>query len=161
VSEASGNPAYDRVKNVAAHEAKAVPDAADEQTLAGERAHQVEQRKAKTAALRAEEAEERHAAALDRRIDVLQKKLDLRENELRELLPRNAELEQAKRNADANSRLSLSAVSVGGLLASISSLLPVRWNYISGAFGAAMLISGLTLSCVTHRSGWPSKEDRP
>ena len=158
MSAADGSPSFDRVKSVASHDASTTPDDPDEQTLAGEQAHLKEaQKKAKTAALRAEEAEEKHVSALNRRIDVLQNKLDLREEEVHELLPRNAELEQARRNATINSGLSLTAISIGGVLASISSLLPTPFSYISGSFGAAMLIGGLTVSWVTHRFGWPSK----
>jgi chromosome segregation ATPase len=137
VSSAGEDDAYARLKNVASLDAQAAPDVPDEQTLAGELAHEAERKKAKTAALRAEEAEEKHVAALNRRIHVLQTKLDLREDELRELLPRNAELEQARSNATINGGLSLSAVSVGGMLASVSSLFPVPLGYISGGFGAA------------------------
>jgi hypothetical protein len=158
VSAADGNLGVDRVKSVAAHDAQTAPDAPDEQTLAGERAHDKARRKAKTAALRAEVAEEEHVAALNRRIDVLQKKLDLREDELQVLLPRNAELEQAYRNASINGGLSLTAISAGGVLTSISSLLPTPFSYISGSFGAAMLIGGLTVSWTTHRLGWPLKK---
>jgi hypothetical protein len=159
VSEASGNPAFDQVKNAAAHEAQAAPDDPDKQTLAGEKAHDTERKKAKSAAVRAEEAEESFVAALNRRISVLQKKLDLREEELRILLPRNAELEQARSNATINSGLSLTAISVGGILASISSMLPCPFSYISAGFGAAMLIAGLVVSWTTHRFGWPAKNE--
>lgn len=160
MSDASRKPAYDRVRDVAAQDAKAASDAPDEQTAAAERAHDVERKKAKTAAVRAEEAEEKHVAALNRRISVLQTKLDLREDELRELLPRNAELEQARCNASLNGASSLGAVSIGGMLASISSLLSIPLGYVSGGFGAAMLIGGLILSWTTHRFGWPPKGRR-
>lgn len=158
MNEAGGSPSYEKVKSVAAHDADAVPDTPDEQTVKGEKAHDKAQRKAKTAAVRAEEAEAEHVAALNERIHVLQEKLNSREEELRELLPRNAELEQARSNATLNGGLSLTAVAVGGLLASISSLLPMPFNYISGSFGAAMLIWGLALSWTTHRFGWPPEK---
>ncbi len=158
MSEAKGSSHYDRVKSVAANEAEAAPDDPDKQTLAGEKAHDKARRKAKTAALRAEEAEAEHVAALNRRIGVLQTKLDLREDELHCLLPRNAELEQARSNAVINGGLSLTAVSLGGALASVSSLLPFPFGYISGGFGAAMLIAGLVASWTTHRFGWPARK---
>ena len=159
MSAADGKPNVERLRSVASHDADMASDDADEQTRAGEKAHKRAQKKAKTAGLRAEEAEEEHVASLKRRIDVLQRKLDDREGDLRRLLPRNAELEQAARTSKLATIVEVVGFGVGALLLGIAPFTPPCEWYRYILIGAGVSATSLAiLTKVLHTfCGWPPK----
>ena len=159
MSATDGHLDVDRVKSVAEHDAKATPDDPDEQTLAGEQAHDKAGKKAKTAAVRAEEAEEKHVASLNRRIDVLQSKLDRREGDLHHLLPRTAELEQAARTSKVGAIVEAAGVGGGALLLSIASFTPPdEWHrFVCIGAGISASVFALSAKALLAAFGWPPK----
>lgn len=146
-----------RVARIAVSTARTTSDEPDPQTKAGEKRQKEEQRKARTAGIRADEAEAAHVDALNCRIEVLQEKLNDRESEARYLLPRVAELEQASRGITlACAYYTGMMVSGGGMISGAGYCTPPARDYLL-AVGWLLLICGIAAHWIASAFGWPPK----
>ena len=85
--------------------------------------------------------------------------VDLRA-EIRFATPRNAELEQAARNAKDNGTLSVLGITVGTGLLSLASLCESVACAMLVGIGIASTALGLLLLARTNQNGWPVEKPR-
>lgn len=117
------------------------------------------ERQAKSASYRDVHERSQHLVSLNRRIDVLQGKLDAREEELRDTLPRLAKLAQASKVSKVLVRDGTIILAVGGGLVSASSLFidgGIRFLLAGG--GGALLMCGLWVAKILNRNAWPDDD---
>lgn len=155
----------DLVGKAADATAQRTPEEADEKTKAGEAQHE---RKAKTAALRAEDAEEVAQRTLRERIEVIQEKLNKREDEIVILRPAVAELEQAKRTARVEAFFEGIVVTAGATLLGIASFVDATWPHEWIALKPYFIGGGIVASAAGALAkvlfgvfAWPPKRRLP
>jgi hypothetical protein len=119
-------------------------------------------KQAKSATYRDAHERREHLASLNRRIDVLQSKLDDREIELHIVLPRVAELEQAEWTARLHAGLESVAAGGGALMLSVASFVNEatdEWlKYLLFGAGLAFALLGILGKVVMSFFGWPKRE---
>jgi len=113
-------------------------------------------KQAKSAAYRAVVEHNQHVLALNSRIDVLQAKLDKRENELHNVIPKVSELQQAKRTSRIGAAVETVGISGGATLLSIASFAP-DGSVKYACFGAGISVSSLAVFAKVLFAvlGWP------
>ncbi len=118
-------------------------------------------KQAKSAVYRAVFEHNQHLQALNTRIDVLQAKLDKRENELHAAIPRVSELEQAERTSKVGAAVESLGVGGGTILLGIASFATDDATKLV-CFGAGVSASSLALfaKALFAILGWP-KRRRP
>ena len=113
-------------------------------------------------ALRAEIAHQELVKYFNRRIDVLQTKLDKREQDCRELLPEVAELRQAKRSTRLFDCLIAAEITVGGALISGAGFSTTEvGKYVMLWVGWALIILGIVTLFLNTAFGWPKSKSEP
>ncbi len=119
------------------------------------------EKQSRSAAYRAVVEHNQHLAALNSRINVLQSKLDQREEELHIALPRVAELEQAERTSKIATAVKSLGAGSGAVLLSLASF-QSSGSLKFGLLGAG--IAAATLAVFTEilfaLFGWPQKRPR-
>jgi hypothetical protein len=104
-------------------------------------------------------------AQIERELEHFRVRCENLESELSGLLPRNAELEQASRNAEMNSVHSTVAMTIGGALISSAGFCEQRAQFTMLGFGGASVVWGAILLYCTNKWGWPrnigKKQDEP
>jgi len=115
-------------------------------------------KRTRSAAYRAEFVHDQHVSGLNARIDVLQSKLDSREEELHRSLPRVAELEQAEKTSKLSAGVETLGGGVGALLLSMASFSTDDWWKFS-LFGAGIsaAVLGVFAKVLFGIFGWPKK----
>jgi hypothetical protein len=109
-------------------------------------------KQAKSASYRDVLERTQHLETLNRRIDVLQGKLDNREADLQQLLPRNAALEQSCKISRVLVTDGTALLAIGGGLVSASGVFvagPVR--FVLAGLGGGLLICALWICKVMNR----------
>lgn len=116
------------------------------------------EQQSKSAALRDVYVRDQLISALNRRIDVIQAKLDNREERIDELLPRNAALEQAGRSSTIETVLEFVAMGCSATFLSISTYVADSISK-TGWFGAgiALAASAMLSKILFSYFGWPPK----
>lgn len=120
------------------------------------------EKRAKSPALRAEFEHDKHLEALNTRLDVIQAKLDARENDLSHATPRIAELEQSERSARAN--LVVETLGAGGgaaLLGLASFVEDARWKFLWFGLGWGLVSLALVAKVAFAVWGWPKPRITP
>ncbi len=129
----------------------------DEQSRAGlVKSERISPKKAKTAAQRAEHAQEQLVFMLSAQLELHQSECSSARCELARLRPRVAELEQASRNARQNSMQSTFAGALGSVLIATAAMMPETVGFTMAGFGGASVLWAAVLMLVTNRKGWPS-----
>lgn len=114
-------------------------------------------KQARSASYRDAHERKQHLDSLNRRINVLQQKLDSRETELRDLTPRLAQLEQAQQISRVLIRDGTIIFGVGGALVSAASLFAEGiWRYSLAGFWLALFICGLWIAKILNSFIWPA-----
>jgi len=91
--------------------------------------------------------------------DLLQRE-NARLNEIKDrLLPRNAELEQAHRNAKSNGAQATLAMALGGAFLSVAAHFNTPGMLIAYGVGGASFVWGAILLLGTNRFSWPPDRD--
>ncbi len=116
-------------------------------------------KQAKSAAYRAVFEHNQHVQALNNRIDVLQAKLDKREEDLHVAMPRVSELEQAERTSKVGTIVEAVGAGGGAILLSIASFMSGE-NWVKFVlFGAGVSASSLAVfaKLLLAAFGWPQR----
>ena len=106
------------------------------------------EKQAKSAAHRDAHERKQHLDSLNRRIEVLQQKLDSRESDLREILPKLARLERSEQ---------ISKVLVRDGAGSLFAEGPLR--FVIAGLGGGILICGLWICKLLNQNVWPTHTD--
>ena len=118
------------------------------------------EKQAKSAAHRDAHERKQHLDSLNRRIEVLQQKLDSRESDLREILPKLARLERSEQISKVLVRDGTVILAIGGVLVSAGSLFaegPLR--FVIAGLGGGILICGLWICKLLNQNVWPTHTD--
>lgn len=153
------------VGHAAEQMADPAPEQADAATKAAEGFYKKEQRKAKTAGLRADEAEaafkaslNEHIRSLNERKDVLQHKLNGTEEHLRHALPRVSELEHAERTMKVQTLVEGIGGGIGALSLAFTSFAKDDWCvYLLLGLGAGLSALSVFGKAIFAFCGWPPK----
>lgn len=114
-------------------------------------------KQAKSASYRDDHERQQHLDTLNRRIDVLQKKLDSREAELHAVLPRLARFEQSAKISKAVSRDGAIALAIGGMLVSAAGLFSEGTVRMAlSCLGGGIFIAGMWASKLLNFNVWPA-----
>jgi len=133
------------------------PQQSDDETLSLE--EKTLDKQAKSAPYRDVIERRNHLDTLNKRIDVLQGKLDKRESELDTLRPKLAKHEQSSKMAKVLVRDGTVIFVVGGMLVSGGGLFTdgiLRFSL--AAAGGALVVTGLWIAKVLNRNVWPPDE---
>lgn len=121
-------------------------------------------KRARSAAYRAVVEHNEHVVALNRRIDVIQGKLDSREIELHRAIPRIAELEQAQRTARLGAFVDVMAIGLGTLILGLSGFVRrnfpeegTAYEFMMIGVGATACVVALIFRALFALFGWPKK----
>jgi len=120
------------------------------------------EKRAKSAPLRDVFERTAHLGSLNRRIEVLQGKLDSREAELQVAVPRVAELEQAMRTARVGAFVESAGAGGGALLLSIASFMAdgaLKFVFVGAGIAGASL--GVLAKIISSALGWPRDRPKP
>ncbi len=113
-------------------------------------------KQASSASFRAVLEHDRHLRSLYERIEVLQKKLDDREDELRAAVPRVAELEQAERTTRVGAGVEAVGAGGGAILLSIAAFASAEWlKYLLLGLGASAAALSVISKLLYATFGWP------
>jgi len=118
-------------------------------------------KQARSAAYRAAVEHSQHIAALNKRLDIIQAKLDGRENEIHIALPRIAELEQAEKTSKLTTVVESVGAGGGAVLLSLASFAPTdAWKF--SFLGSGVAASALAVFCKSMFAlfGWPKRPAR-
>lgn len=115
------------------------------------------QQQAKSSTLREVVERQKHNDSNEKRLSVLQSKLDIAEAKIAELLPRNAELESSVRMSRVLVRDGTVVLAIAGILVGWASLVEQReYRYLIAGFGTAFLVLGLWICKIMNRNAFPS-----
>ena len=115
-------------------------------------------KQAKSAAYRAVVEHSQHLQALNTRIDVLQAKLDRREDALHAAIPRVSELEQAQKTSRVESIVEAIGTGVGGVFLSLAPFATTEPpKYLFLGLGVSSLAFAVLAKVLFAAFGWPKK----
>lgn len=137
-----------------------VPPVEQPQTSADDALEKLEEntldKEARSAAFRAVVEHDKHLRALNVRIEVLQAKLDKREEELHRTIPRVAELEQAEKTAKVDSVVETMGAGGGAILLGTASFMPESWlKFCLIGAGISASAIGVFAKVLFTLFGWP------
>lgn len=113
-------------------------------------------RAARSGSFRAVVEHDKHLRALNVRIEVLQSKLDKREEELHRTIPRVAELEQAEKTAKVDTVVETLGAGVGAILLAIASFMTEDWiKFLFFGAGVSAAALGVFTKVIFTLFGWP------
>lgn len=120
------------------------------------------EKRAKSPALRAEFEHDKHLEALNARLEVIQAKLDAREDELRHATPRMAKLEQSERSAKGHLIVETLGSGGGAALLGVASFVEdATWKFLWFGVGLGLVSLALVAKVSFAVWGWPKPRVAP